>query len=303
MYPRLSDLTLDLFGFALPIPIYSFGAMVATSFLVAGWLIGKEFDRLYAMGSLPPVKVKDAKTKRMVPASPALIVGTMVTIAIATGFIGAKLFHVLENSDAFFRDPMGMLFSSGGFTFLGGLIVGTYGVLRYTGTKGLDAWRVADAVAPALLVGYAIGRIGCHLSGDGDWGITANLAARPEWLPLFLWAETYPNNILGIDLSQAPVYPTPIYETLLSGLLAAVLWRMRVHQHQAGWLFAWYLIFAGAERLLIEQIRVNTTVSVFGMDITQAMVISTLMIALGAYLVRLRKQDAQASEDAAAEAV
>ena len=302
MYPRLSDLTLDLFGFALPIPIYSFGAMVAASFLVAGWLIGKEFDRLYTAGSLPAVKVKDAKTKRMVPASPALIVGTMVTVAIATGFLGAKLFHILENSGAFFRDPIGMIFSSGGFTFLGGLIVGTYGVLRYTRTKGLDSWRVADAVAPALLVGYAIGRIGCHLAGDGDWGITADLAARPDWLPLFLWAETYPNNILGIDLSQAPVYPTPLYETTLSLILAAVLWRMRVHPHKAGWLFGWYLTFAGAERLLIEQIRVNTTMSVFGLEITQAMVISTVMIGLGAYVIRLRRQDAPDTEAHTAEA-
>ena len=149
----------------------------------------------------------------------------------------------------------------------------------------------ADALAPGLMIAYGIGRLGCHLAGDGDWGIASDIALKPDWLPMWLWAETYSNNILGIDLSQNPVYPTPIYEFVACLLLTGILWAVRKHPFRAGWLFSLYLVFNGIERYLIEQIRVNNTFELFGIVLTQAEMISIILFSLGvAGLVRFTRR-------------
>jgi len=290
MYPRISDIFRDLFGFNFPIPIYSFGFMVAVSVMTAAWLLQKELDRLYGQGRIGSVRIpdpnprKDGKKRRkpaFVQASPSFIVGTITVLAIVAGFAGAKLFHILENLDDFSVAPLRMIFSTGGFTFYGGLVVAGVVILRYVKGKGLSMPVIADATAPGLMLAYGIGRIGCQLSGDGDWGITANLAAKPEWLPTWFWAETYSNNILGIDLSSAAVYPTPIYETIAATLLFLFLIRFRDHTHSAGWLFWLYLSLNGTERFFIEKIRVNNRFDILGITMTQAEIIAVVLIAAG----------------------
>ena len=288
MYPRISDLFSDYLGIDLPFDIFSFGFMVALGALTAAWLLQKEFDRMYRADLIGAVEIPDPESdrkkgrKKTVKVSPSMIVGTITVLAITAGFAGAKIFHILENLPDFFRAPGRMLFSSGGFTFYGGLIVAGFVLWRYIRSKNLSFGRVADAVAPGLMIAYGIGRIGCHLSGDGDWGIAADVAAKPDWLPMWLWAETYPNNILGIDLSSAPVYPTPIYEFVMALAIFSILWALRRHSHRAGWLFWLYLVLSGAERFLIEQIRVNNEFDVFGVTATQAEMIALLLIAVGA---------------------
>ena len=286
MYPRLSDIFQDLFGFSLPIPIYSFGFMVAMAAMTAAWLLQKEFDRMYQAGQLSGVKIDDPTAKKgrakQVVASPSFIVGTFTMLAIFSGFAGAKVFHILENLGTFFAAPLQMIFSTGGFTFYGGLVVAGVVIARYVKKKGLNLASVADANAPGLMLAYGIGRIGCHLSGDGDWGIAADVAAKPSWLPTWLWAEDYANNILRIDLSAAPVYPTPIYEFVAASVLFLMLWRLRNHNHRKGWLFWVYLFAGGVERLLIEQIRVNNEFDVFGITATQAEVLAVVFIVAGA---------------------
>lgn len=284
MYPRLSDVFQDLFGFQLPFPIYSFGAMVALGVLMAAWLLGRELDRLHAQKRIASIRLpveEKGKGKKMVDASPSALVGTVSVVAVVAGFGGAKLFHLLENFSQFLQDPFGMVFSTGGFTFYGGLIAGTLAVAGYVRRKGLSVALFADAIAPGLMIGYGIGRIGCHLAGDGDWGVAANLAARPDWLPMWLWAETYPRNILNEDLSAAPVYPTPIYEFILCGLFFALLWSLRKHPFQASWLFWLYLVLNGLERFLIELIRVNNVGVFLGISATQAQVISAGLMVVG----------------------
>jgi phosphatidylglycerol:prolipoprotein diacylglycerol transferase len=295
MYPRLSDLFRDFLGIELPFPIYSFGAMVAVGILSAAWLLGRELDRLYAEKLLPGVRVsgKGGKKKGSEISSPSVLVGTFVLVAFVGGFAGARVFHILENLGAFVADPAGMIFTRGGFTFYGGLIVAGVSIAWIVHRKGLHVPTASDAFAPGLMLAYGIGRLGCHLAGDGDWGINADLAARPGWLPEWLWAETYPNNVLGVDLSAHPVYPTPIYEFVGCVLLFAILWKLRKHPFAGGWLFSVYFLLTGLERFLIEQIRVNNTFMVFGLELTQAEVISVLIMALGALgMVLTRKRRA-----------
>jgi phosphatidylglycerol:prolipoprotein diacylglycerol transferase len=131
------------------------------------------------------------------------------------------------------------------------------------------------------MLGYAIGRIGCQISGDGDWGIAADIAAKPAWLPTWFWAQTYEGNILGAILAPPGVYPTPMYEVLMALAAFALLWKLRVHHHRPGWLFAVYLMLVGVERLLIEFIRVNTTFTLFGVEVTQAQIISVACVIVG----------------------
>jgi len=279
MYPRLSDLFKDLFGIALPIPIYSFGAMVAVAVLVASWLTARELDRRYKAGMLAGVLVRERDSRgrsQMRKASPSTLVGTMTLVAVGAGFVGAKIFHILENLDTFVLDPVGMIFSTGGFTFYGGLIFGAMGVILYARQKGIPVLILADAAAPGLMLAYGIGRIGCHLAGDGDWGIAANVAAKPDWLPMWLWAESYPRAIIGPP--PAPVYPTPLYEFAMAILFFGVLWALRRHSFLPGWLFSLYLVLNGLERFLIEQIRVNNHFSLLGLQVTQAEVIAVLLM-------------------------
>lgn len=286
MYPRISDLFPDFLGFSLPFPIYSFGFMVAAGAMFGAWILQKELDRMYGSGLIGSVKIPEEGStkkgrKKMIDVSPSFIVGTITLLIIGMGFVGAKVFHILENLDAFFRSPGSMIFSTGGFTFYGGMIVGGLAVVYYVRKKGLSVGRIADAMAPGVMIAYGIGRIGCHLSGDGDWGLASNMAAQPSWLPTWLWAETYPNNIMGIDLSATPVYPTPLYEFGLAVVIFAVLWSFRKHNHVAGWLFWVYMVFNGAERFFIEKIRVNNQFDFLGQTMTQAELIALVLIAIG----------------------
>ena len=245
-----------------------------------------------------PVPDEKKGRKRMKDMSPSAIVGTITVIAVAGGIIGAKIFHILENLDDFARAPLAMIFSTGGLTFYGGLIVAALAIGWYLKKKNLSIPAVADAAAPGLILAYGIGRIGCHLAGDGDWGIPADPSARPEWIPTWLWSETYPNNILGIDLPATGVYPTSIYEFLMCVVLFAILWGVRKHPFLNGWLFSLYLVFAGVERFVIEQIRVNNEFDVFGLVVTQAEVISVLIILAGVYgLVRTSRRYDEAGKE------
>ena len=275
MYPRLSDLFPDLLGIPAPVPIYSFGVMVATAILLGTWLGARELDRKYAHGEVGGVAL-DAGTGEQ---SPSVLVGTLAVLAAGMGIVGAKLFTILGNPGAFVLDPAGMIFSTGGLTFYGGLIVAGGSIVWYLRRWDLSVLPVADAAAPGLMLAYGVGRIGCHLAGDGDWGIPADLAARPDWWPLWLWAETYPNAIVGPPAQ--PVYPTSVYEALAATLLFGVLWALRRHPYRAGWLFSLYLVLNGVERFLIEQIRVNPEYTLFGATPTQAEIIAVLLVAAG----------------------
>jgi phosphatidylglycerol---prolipoprotein diacylglyceryl transferase len=121
----------------------------------------------------------------------------------------------------------------------------------------------------------------CQIAGDGDWGIAANMALKPNWLPERFWAQTYDGNIAGVIIPPPGVYPAPIYEIAMALAIALVLWLLRFHKHRTGCLFSVFLLFAGFERILIEKIRVNVRYDILGAYVTQAEAISLLLIIAG----------------------
>lgn len=242
--------------------------------------------------------------------------GNITTVALLSGFAGAKLFHILENPSGLSLTAIfDAFFSTGGWTFYGGLLCGAAGVLIYCKRKGISLLRMLDAGGPAMMLSYGIGRFGCQFSGDGDWGI-ANTSPKPfSWLPDWSWAYTYPHNVLGgqtggftpdgmVPIADCkgdycyelavPVYPTPLYEALLGLLLFFVLWKVLRHRTEApGKLFAWYMVFAGAERFLVETIREHgdSLYRLGSLVFSQAQLISMLLMLLGTTWL-LRKQTA-----------
>jgi len=205
-----------------PLTLQTFGLMFALAFLAAGALIarrlneiGKPVDWAYEMGFS----------------------------ALAGGIVGSRVYFIVENYDSVRDDLLGNLFSGGGLVWYGGAIGGAIAVLLWAWWRGFLGLALLDAAAPALALGYAIGRVGCQLSGDGDYG--------KAWDGP--WAMAYPD---GTVPTTEEVHPTPVYEALAMGFLAWLLWRLR-DRVRPGILFALYLVFAGVERFLVEFLRRN----------------------------------------------
>jgi phosphatidylglycerol---prolipoprotein diacylglyceryl transferase len=213
--------------------------------------------------------------------------------AAVGGILGAKLFDLFDNWEAFLRDPLGSLLSGGGLAFFGGLILGFVAVVWFQWRLKIPFLHAADAIAPALTAGYGVGRIGCQASGDGDWGVV-NLAPKPDWmgfLPDWMWAYRYPHNVLkeGVPIEGCqtdycrqlaePVWPTPFYETMMMLVIFGILWSLRKRIKIPGLLFFIYLGLIGIERFLIEKIRVNVKYESMG-QFTQAEIIAMALMAI-----------------------
>jgi phosphatidylglycerol:prolipoprotein diacylglycerol transferase len=292
-YPTLGDLIQDLIGLDLPLPIPTFGLLVGLALLAAVQLAEVELRRKHAAGEMPPARRHGGSDNRgavneVVPAY-ELLTGLTLWMVFA-GLIGARVFHLFEYWDDFVRNPMEMIFTRSGFTIFGGLVFGLLAGAVYARRHRIPLPELADAIAPALMMGYAIGRVGCQLSGDGDWGIAADVALKPSWVPMWLWAQTYEGNVAGVLIEPPGVYPTPIYETAMALVAFAILWAVRKHPWRAGWLFSLFLLLTGIERLLIEQIRVNATFELLGLQLTQAKLIAAAMLVVGAIGVVVLKK-------------
>ena len=237
-----------------PVVINSFGAMVAIAFLTANYLFTRELRR------------------RKLPNADAAA-SAVTLLALGGGILGAKLFHLAENYNDFLADPAAQIFSGAGLTFYGGLIVAIAAIMLYARRKNVPFLLFADAAAPALILAYGIGRIGCQLAGDGDYG-------TPTDLP---WGMAYPD---GLVPTNEIVHPAPVYETLGATAACFVLWALRKKYPQTGAIFGLYLVLAGVERLLVEFIRVNPVY--FGLS--QAQWISIALIIYGGWLFNSRRR-------------
>jgi len=226
---------------------------------------------------------------------PYQLTGNIALIAGVSGIIGSKIFDTMEHLPELIKDPIETIFSFSGLSFYGGLIVAAFAVVYYANKNKIRFPFITDVTAPALILAYPIGRIGCQLSGDGCWGIP-NLATKPSWLgflPDWMWAFQFPHNVIdeGVPLAGCignhcfvllhPVYPTSFYETLLGLIIFGVLWLLRKHLTIPGYLFSIYLILNGTERFFIEQIRVNPVYHFLNLNLTQAGIIAVVLIILG----------------------
>jgi phosphatidylglycerol:prolipoprotein diacylglycerol transferase len=180
------------------------------------------------------------------------------------GLVGARVYYIAQNYEDVKHDLLANLFSGSGLVWYGGLLGGAIAVVAWARWRGMLGLALLDLAATPLALGYAIGRVGCQVSGDGDYG--------KAWDGP--WAMAYPHGTKPID---TPVHPTPIYETLAMGLVAYLLWRLR-DRVQPGILFAIYLVLAGTERLMVEFIRRNSPEF---LGLTQAQLISVVMIVAG----------------------
>ncbi len=237
-----------------PLTLQTFGICFALAFLAAGALAGRRLGEL---------------------GRPADWAYELLLAALIGGVIGARFDYLLQNWDTVSHDLLGNLFSGRGLVWYGGAIGGAIAVCLWAAWRGMLGLALLDLAAAPLALGYAIGRIGCQVSGDGDYG-------TPWDGP---WAMSYPH---GTVPTTTPVHPTPVYETVAMGIVAIVLWRLR-DRFRPGILFALYLILAGAERLLVEFIRRNEDVF---LGLTQPQLISVGMILVGAawmLIVRSRR--------------
>jgi len=270
-----------------PLTIPTFGLMVATGLLVAAYVLQADFNRRSTQ--LQSVYKRSFKDEGF------LIIG----IAGLAGLVGARLYHVLESPSEFFANPWPQLFSRYGFAWFGGLIGGFLALVILARRSGIPLLEFLDICSPAACVGYAIGRIGCLLSGDGDYGI-------PTSLP---WGMSFPNGVVpttgiwdpnshsGVCLKyglpeNCAVHPTPLYEFFIWLAIAAFLWHMGTKTLRGpkakGEIFCNYLILTGVARFLVEFIRINPR-SFFGMS--NAQTVSLLSILAGAVLLwRIKSQ-------------
>jgi phosphatidylglycerol:prolipoprotein diacylglycerol transferase len=180
----------------------------------------------------------------------------IVVCAVIGGLIGARAYWLIQNHGELEGSLLGNVFGGSGLVWYGGFLGGTIAVLLWARWRGFFSLQLVDIAAYGLALGYAIGRIGCQVSGDGDYG-------KPWNGP---WAMGYPHGTVPTP-PGVTVHPTPIYETLAMGLVAWVLWHWR-DRFRPGVLFAMYLVAAGIERFLVEFLRRNDRV-VAGLTVPQ----------------------------------
>ena len=246
MYPYLFEIG--------PITIASFGAMVALGFISALYVLNLDLKRKGLDDELG---------------------STIITTCMVGGLVGAKLYFVLfetpPNQD--WATLFDQLFSGYGLTWYGGFVVASAGVIWQIRRHNAPLGQVVDSVSIALALGYAIGRIGCQLAGDGDYGV-------PTDLP---WEMAYPD---GVVPTLEKVHPAPVYETLSHLGIAALLWSVRTRIQTPGTSFAIYLVLAGIARFAVESIRINPRV-LWGYS--EAQLISIVFVLFGLFLaVRLQ---------------
>jgi phosphatidylglycerol---prolipoprotein diacylglyceryl transferase len=235
-----------------PLTLQTFGLMFGLGFIAAGAVIARRFVELGKPGDWAY---------------------EVAFCALLGGLIGARIDFVIQNWSDVSDDLLGNLFSGSGLVWFGGVVGGAIAVLLWARWRGMLNLTLLDTMAAPLALGYAVGRVGCQLSGDGDYG--------KDWDGP--WAMAYPDGTVPID---TPVHPTPVYETLAMGLVAIVLWRLR-DRFAPGRLFALYLLLAGLERFLIEFLRRNEAALA---GLTQAQLISVAMLAAGALWLWLTRE-------------
>lgn len=279
-----------------PLTLYSYGLMMALGFMAAYIVLQKEHQRL-------KFNVNNA--------------GTLIIIGLICGIAGAKLLYIIDEWNQFLQDPVGMIFSPAGLVWYGGFAGGLIGMFVYIRKKRLPILQYLDMIGLGGMIGYAVGRLGCHVAGDGDYGIPTNLpwgtiyangtvkpthAARdyfmrnPEaaerWNYHELSARVVDSDRFGVitefDTTVA-MHPTPVYEFLMGVVIFFILWKLRLKLQIPGMLFGVYLMLMAVQRFGIEFLRLNP-VTAFGLSQAQLFSVLLFFVGMGVVFVLRKKQ-------------
>jgi len=240
-----------------PLTINSFGVMAMLAFLVPTLMMRKEFIRKGLDPELP---------------------NGIAIAAMVGGFLGARIYYIIERWDQFLVRPADFLFTGAGLVWYGGFLGGVLAVIWYAKKNNLAPILVMDLYAPMLALGQFFGRGGCLLSADGDYG-------PPTDVP---WAMSFPN---GIVPTNEMVHPTPIYDMIILFTVFIFLWRIRTREHPSGYMFGLYLILLSVGRIITEFYR---TTPVIGLGLTMAQWISVVLIIIGGVMIGRGKQESAA---------
>ena len=248
-------------------PITSFGVFMFLTFMVGGMVLRPEVERV----GLESEKAWD-----------------FIVMGVLGGILGAKAYYVLLNYDSLITDPIGSIFSRGGMVWYGGFLGGLIAVSWEVKRSGLRWAQMADLIAPVLAIGYAVGRMGCFFVGD-DYGRPTDAwfgVKFPQGAPPT--RASVMENHFGIEIDPyfverfgevIPVHPTQLYEVAMSLMIFGFLWRIRKHNYAEGWIWWIWFVLAGAERFLVEFVRLKDDrfLGIF----TVAQLISLLLIVIG----------------------
>jgi phosphatidylglycerol---prolipoprotein diacylglyceryl transferase len=268
MYPKLFT-----FG---PFTVYSFGLMLGLGFIAANLVLSSEMKR----------KKLDVNAA-----------GTITLFAVIFGIAGSKLLYLFESWNMFMAAPFEMAFSPGGLTWYGGFALAAGMIYLYTRKKSIPFLKVADSASPAIAIAYGIARIGCHLSGDGDYGTPTNL----PWGAIYS-NGTYPPSaafrdvpelvkqygVHGVVPDTIRVHPVPVYEFIIGVIIFATLWRLRNSNWPDGKLFSLFLVVSASARFLVEFIRINPRIA-FGLSEAQLLSLVVILIGIVGYSVLTNK--------------
>lgn len=235
-----------------PLPIGTYGLMAWFGFVAAYFLLRAELQRRRLPGNAD----------------------TIIVVLALAGLAGSKLYHVLETPQQLLADPVGRIFSNVGFAWFGGFLGGILALWLLGRRYNIGFFTMLDAASPAAAIGYAIGRIGCLLSGDGDYGI-------PTDLP---WGMSFPN---GLVPTTERVHPTPLYEFLAGAAICYYLWRRGgralAEKEMPGVVTAYYLVLTGVARFLVEFIRLNPPLAL-GLSNAQWMSVASMVAGIALLL-------------------
>ncbi len=250
-----------------PIKVYSYGLMLGIGFLLGSYILSLELKR-----------------KRLNPNEASNI----TIVALIFGIIGAKLLYVIENWETAKQSFIDTLFSAGGLTWYGGFILGIAAIVVYIKQRKIPILKVLDGLGVALILAYGVARIGCHLSGDGDYGFPTDLpwgtnyenGTYPPSKAFAIFPEVacqYPNCVVP---NNTPCHPTPVYEMLLGVAGFILMWNyFRKKNYPDGMLFAIYLMMSSAFRFSVEFLRLNPR---FLFGLSEAQLISIVLFIIGA---------------------
>lgn len=229
---------------------YSFGLTAALALIVPGYFVWRILRRHGIGGDLAY---------------------ELVFAAGIGGFGGARLYWIVQHWSEARGHLLSTAFGGFGLTWYGGLIGGFVVVVGWSLIRKVPVGLVANAMGPAVALGYAIGRVGCQLSGDGDYG-------KPSTVP---WAMGYPHGTVPTP-PGVRVHPTPIYEILIMAPVFFVLYRMAKKPQPAWYVFGWFLVLSGIERFLVEFLRRNP---VWALGLTAPQWISVAGVLIGTALI------------------